>query len=145
MASAAAGVLAVDIATKLAAVAWLAGDPVRLGPLLTLRLARNQGIAFGLGAAAPAALVLGTTAAVAVLIAVLAARGELGAPLPAGLIVGGALGNVADRAMGGSVVDFLDVGRWPTFNMADVFLVTGIGLLLLTATGRGKRLVGSDQ
>lgn len=144
MASAAAGVLVVDIATKVAAVTWLADGPVRLGPLLTLRLSHNQGIAFGLASAAPAAVVIGITAAAAVLIAVLAARGELGAPLPAGLIVGGALGNVADRAVGGSVVDFLDVGRWPTFNMADVFLVTGIGLLLLTAAGRGNRPASKD-
>ena len=51
------------------------------------------------------------------------------------VVVGGALANVADRATGGSVVDFLDVGRWPTFNLADVFLLTGIALLLFNGSG----------
>lgn len=58
----------------------------------------------------------------------MAGRPRLAAP--AGLIAGGALANVADRATGGTVVDFLDIGRWPTFNLADVFLLTGIALLL---------------
>lgn len=127
------GAVALDTASKTAAVAWLADGPVELGPLLTLRLVHNSGVAFGIGAAAPAAVVLALTAAVAALIGVMAWRGGLGGPLPAGLIVGGALANVADRATGGSVVDFLDVGRWPTFNLADVFLVTGIAMLVLTA------------
>ncbi len=130
LASAALAVLALDIVTKVAAVTWLADGPVRLGPLLTLRLVHNSGIAFGVAAAAPAPVVLGVTAAIAGAIAVMAWRGGLGAPFPAGLIVGGALANVADRATGGSVVDFLDVGRWPTFNVADVLLLTGIALLL---------------
>jgi signal peptidase II len=136
VAAAALTALTVDVAAKAAASAWLADGPVRLGPLLTLRLVHNRGIAFGVAAAAPTPVVLAVTAAIAVLIAVLAWRGGLGAPVPAGLIVGGALANVADRATGGSVVDFLDVGRWPTFNLADVFLVAGIAMLLVT-TGRG--------
>lgn len=133
LASAALSALALDVLSKLAAVAWLADGPVRLGPLLTLRLVHNSGIAFGVAAAAPVPVVLGVTAVIAAVIALLAWRGGLGAPIPAGLIVGGALANVADRATGGSVVDFLDVGRWPTFNVADVFLLAGIGLLLLQA------------
>lgn len=137
LASAAVGALAVDIATKAAAAAWLADGPVQLGPLLTLRLVRNRGLAFGVAAAAPTPVVLAVTAAVALTIAVLAWRGGLGAPLPAGLIVGGALANVADRATGGSVVDFLDVGRWPTFNLADVFLVAGMAILLVAAGREG--------
>jgi len=103
----------------------------------------NRGIAFGVAAAAPALLVLAVIAAIAVLIAGLAWRGGLGAPVPAGLVVGGALANVADRASGGSVVDFLDVGRWPTFNLADVFLVAGIAMLLVTA-GRGTPSTGRN-
>lgn len=129
---ASAGAVAVDVAAKVAAVTWLADGPVRLGSLLTLRLVHNHGVAFGVAAAAPAPVVMTLTGAIAAAIAVLAWRGALGAPFPAGLIVGGALANVADRALGGSVVDFIDVGRWPTFNLADVFLVTGICLLVAT-------------
>lgn len=123
--------LGLDIASKMAAVAWLDDGPIRLGTLLTLRLVHNAGIAFGVARGAPGPVVLGATAVVAVTVAALAWRGVLGSPLPAGLITGGALANVIDRATGGSVVDFLDVGRWPTFNMADVFLVGGIALLVL--------------
>lgn len=139
LASVAAAVLVVDAATKVAAVAWLAEAPVRLGPFLALRLVHNRGVVFGVAAGAPPPAVLGLTAAAALAIAILAIRGALGAAAPAGMIVGRALANVVDRATGGSVVDFLDIGRWPTFNLADVFLVTGIGMLLLTSDGPGTR------
>ncbi len=47
------------------------------------------------------------------------------------LIVGGALGNIFDRFAYGYVVDFISIGWWPVFNMADVFLSVGIFLILL--------------
>jgi len=141
MLTVAAAAVAVDVMTKLAAATWLADRPVRLGRLVSLRLVHNRGVAFGVAAAAPTPAVVAVTAGVAVLIAVLAWRGELGAPVAAGLVVGGAVANVADRLTAGSVVDFLDVGRWPTFNLADVFLVAGIGMLVFTA---GTQRPGSD-
>ncbi len=66
-----------------------------------------------------------------------------------GLIMGGALGNLADRIRIGHVVDFLDFhlgqAHWPAFNLADTAISTGIGLVLLamllqprsTAEGQG--------
>ena len=52
-----------------------------------------------------------------------------------GLVMGGAIGNVIDRARWGAVFDFADfhVGRWhwPAFNIADSAIVIGVGLLLL--------------
>jgi signal peptidase II len=47
-----------------------------------------------------------------------------------GLQLGGALGNLLDRVRAGEVVDFIDVGRWPIFNIADSAIVTGIALLI---------------
>jgi len=51
-----------------------------------------------------------------------------------GLIMGGALGNAIDRLIDGAVTDFLDmhVGafHWPTFNVADIAIVLGVGLAL---------------
>lgn len=126
---AAAAVVAVDAATKAVASAALADRPVRLAPGVALDLMHNRGVAFGLGAAAPPAMVAAVTGAAALLIAVLAWRGEFGTPVPAGLVLGGALANIADRATGGSVVDFVHVGRWPTFNLADLFLVTGLAVV----------------
>ena len=53
------------------------------------------------------------------------------------LVIGGALGNVIDRARFGAVIDFLDVHaygyHWPAFNIADISVVTGIGLLIIVS------------
>jgi hypothetical protein len=43
-----------------------------------------------------------------------------------GLALGGATGNLADRLVRGGVVDFISVGRWPTFNLADAAMVCGV-------------------
>ncbi len=51
--------------------------------------------------------------------------------LAIGLQLGGAFGNLIDRVRLGSVVDFIDVGWWPIFNLADSSIVTGICLLAL--------------
>jgi signal peptidase II len=47
------------------------------------------------------------------------------------LQLGGALGNLIDRVRFGYVVDFFDFRVWPVFNVADIAIVTGIGLLIL--------------
>lgn len=56
-------------------------------------------------------------------------------------IMGGALGNLIDRITRGTVIDFLDfyIGKshWPTFNVADFFITTGV-LLLILSLWRGK-------
>ena len=49
-----------------------------------------------------------------------------------GAALGGAAGNVADRLRHGAVVDFIAIGRWPPFNLADAAIVMGIGLLFLS-------------
>jgi signal peptidase II len=51
------------------------------------------------------------------------------AELAAGLITGGALGNIIDRLTTGGVIDFIGVSIWPSFNIADASLVTGLCLL----------------
>lgn len=94
-------------------------------------MVRNPGVAFGLGAAAPAGLVLAVTAAAAVALAAAAWRGRFGAPASAGLVLGGAVANLADRAADGSVVDLVNLGWWPAFNLADVGITVGVGLLVL--------------
>jgi signal peptidase II len=54
------------------------------------------------------------------------------APVGIGVAVGGATGNVLDRVFRGAVVDFVAIGPWPIFNLADAALVAGAGLILLT-------------
>ena len=50
----------------------------------------------------------------------------------AGLMAGGAIGNVIDRVHTGYVVDFFDFRIWPIFNVADIAIVTGVGLIIYT-------------
>ena len=59
--------------------------------------------------------------------------------LPVGLLLGGALGNLADRAREGAVIDFIDPVAWPAFNVADTCIVVGVFLLLWTVEGSPKR------
>jgi signal peptidase II len=49
--------------------------------------------------------------------------------LSLGLQLGGAIGNLLDRVRYGHVVDFVDIGFWPIFNVADLAIVTGVGIL----------------
>ena len=53
-------------------------------------------------------------------------------PAALGLLIGGSLSNLVDRVRLGHVTDFLDVGWWPAFNLADTFIVLGVGILLAT-------------
>jgi signal peptidase II len=48
-----------------------------------------------------------------------------------GLIIGGAVANILDRLHDGTVTDFIDVGFWPVFNIADSCITVGVGVLLL--------------
>lgn len=48
----------------------------------------------------------------------------------AGLLLGGAVGNLADRIQSGLVVDFLDFHIWPVFNIADIAICAGAGILI---------------
>jgi signal peptidase II len=59
-------------------------------------------------------------------------RGAL-VPIGMGAMIGGATGNGLDRLRRGAVVDFVAIGPWPVFNLADAALVAGTGLILLTA------------
>ncbi|MGI9254913.1 MAG: signal peptidase II, partial [Thermomicrobiales bacterium] len=54
----------------------------------------------------------------------------------AGLTIGGALSNLADRARLGFVVDFVRIGAWPNFNVADAAICGGVVLLALDMVSR---------
>ena len=58
--------------------------------------------------------------------------------LPVGLLLGGALGNLADRARQGAVTDFIDPVAWPAFNVADACIVIGVVALLYVVEGRQR-------
>lgn len=129
----AAAVAVLDWVTKVVAAVRFDDAPVELGSAVTLRLGHNPGVAFGLGDQLPAGLLLALTAALTAGFAVAALRGAFPSAVAAGLVVGGAVGNLVDRMIGGTVVDFLDVGSWPTFNLADVAITSGAVLLVLAS------------
>ena len=52
-------------------------------------------------------------------------------PAAVGMLLGGALGNGIDRVRLGAVVDFFDFRIWPIFNVADIFICLGVGLISL--------------
>jgi signal peptidase II len=126
-------VFAADQAAKAAIEANLfPGEQVDvLGPV-GLTLAHNRGVAFGLAGGAGAGLVLVTLAALAV-VGYLFTRNPArpGMWAAVGLLAGGALGNLADRIRADAVTDYVDVGSWPAFNLADVAISCGVLLLLL--------------
>ena len=119
-----------DIATKLLAVSMLSERKVDLG-LIELLLVHNEGVSFGLGTALPWWVLVLLTSAVVIALGVAVWRGAIPAGVPAGLMVGGATANIIDRLVGGSVIDMLDLGWWPAFNLADVSIVAGFALLLV--------------
>jgi len=126
----------VDLATKAWASAVLDNRSIDLPGPVDLHLAHNRGIAFSAFSDVPLPLILAVTGTIVVVLVVLSWRGTF-PPIAAGLIVGGAAGNVLDRIQGGSVVDLLHTGWWPTFNLADVLLNVGVGLILLSEV-RGR-------
>lgn len=129
LAVAAATILA-DLGTKVWAEAALADGVVDLG-WVALRLAENPGVAFSLGAGAPTWAVSAVTGAAVVALAVMAMRGVLHPPAAAGLLLGGGLSNLIDRLGDGTVTDMIDLGWFPSFNVADIALNIGVGLVLL--------------
>ncbi|MFO1161916.1 MAG: signal peptidase II [Reyranellaceae bacterium] len=107
----------------------------------------NQGVSFGLlggeGALPPWVL---SAAAIAVCIGLFVWLRRTDRPLTAwgiGLVMGGAIGNVIDRARWGAVFDFADfhIGRWhwPAFNVADSAIVIGVGLMLIDSLVGDRR------
>lgn len=122
--------LAVDVGSKVWAVAALEG-PVEVGGSLSLQLSRNPGVAFGLGQSAPTGVLLALTGALCAALAWAGWTGRLQPPLAVGLVLGGAVGNLLDRMLGGSVIDMVHLTWWPTFNLADVAICSGAALIVL--------------
>lgn len=135
----AAAAIAVDQASKAWALAALDGGrriPI-IGDTFDLRLVFNPGSAFGLFQGSTALIAL-ASAVITVAVAVWAFR-DPAVPATMGLVIGGGAGNLVDRALRapgfgrGHVTDFLYLSFWPTFNLADVAICIGVGLMLLEA------------
>jgi signal peptidase II len=134
-----AGVVVVlDQLTKWAILTWL-DRAIALTPFFNLVVVWNRGVSFGMfdsaGRLGPWAL---SVLALAVVVLLLGWLRRADHPITAtglGLVVGGAIGNVIDRARFGAVIDFLDFHalgwHWPAFNVADSAIFVGAVLLLV--------------
>lgn len=152
-------VVLIDQLTKIWAVHSLEGKPPvvvvgnwfgeSIGPLLQLRVIRNPGAAFGLGAFGPASTLVLSIVAIVVVIVLVRFVSRITDPwwaLALGLVLGGALGNLVDRftrepgVLRGHVVDFFEIPNFPIFNVADISLTLAVAIILvLTIRGRSWR------
>lgn len=127
----------VDLATKSAAARWLDDRTVEVAFGLVLRESRNPGAAFSL--ATDRTLLLSLAAAAVLVFIAVHARGVRSRPYAVGLglVAGGAAGNLVDRVfrapgpLRGAVVDWIDFGWFPSFNLADTAITLGAALLVL--------------
>ena len=117
------------------------GESIPVIPgVLHLTYIKNEGGAFGILDEHGSVLLLGSAVAVAfVLWLLLEGPPTYTMVLGCGLILGGAAGNLLDRLTTGQVTDYVDLRVWPIFNAADVAIVLGVAVLLLTTLRQEKR------
>ena len=146
----AALVLAADQVTKSLVVA---ADPSGGDRgLVSVRLVRNTGASFGIGAGHPVLITLTAAAVLAVTAVLLFRVRSRAAALFLAAVLGGAMGNLADRLFRspgfgrGAVVDWIHVTGYPaTFNVADIAIragALGAAVAVLVASSRGRRVAG---
>lgn len=144
----AGSVYTLDQVTKSLALRHLADrDPVvLLDGLLRLRLVLNPGAAFSLATGLTGLLTLVAVVVVVALVVTARRLGSLGWAMALGLLLAGAMGNLTDRLVRdpgfarGHVVDFVELPRFPVFNLADSAITVGAALVVVM----GMRGVGVD-
>jgi signal peptidase II len=127
-------VVALDQVTKWWALESLSDGPVDvIEGVITLRLGFNSGGAFGLFQGLPGIFLLTTVVVIGVILFWIRKLDDPRWLIPLGMVLGGGLGNLADRVfrdLDGRVVDFIDLHLWPIFNLADSAIVIGVGLVI---------------
>jgi signal peptidase II len=150
---AAGGITALVLAAdQLSKSLVLAARPGGGGGLVSVRVVRNTGASFGIGAGHPALVVAASAAVIAVVAVLLARVRSRPAALLLAVVLGGALGNLADRlfrspGLGrGAVIDWIHVAGYPaTFNLADVAIRAGAVGAAAVLLGAGARLPGRPR
>lgn len=143
-----ASIVAFDQLTKTWATRALADGPVSIvGETVELRLTRNPGGAFGNFRAMTPVLAIAALFLSVVLVRALRRASGRWTIVGLVLVLGGALGNLVDRVardpgfLSGHVVDFVSVGAWPVFNLADSCITVG-AVLLVVGSLRGEHAHG---
>jgi signal peptidase II len=135
-------VVVLDQVTKVWAVAALEDGPVPVVGSIEFRLSRNSGSAFSLFQGATVFLAVLAAVMAAVLIRLLRSTQHRGTAFAFSLVLGGAVGNLADRLfrepgfLRGHVVDFIHLPHWPSFNVADSAITVGAVLVVLVGWRR---------
>ncbi len=146
----AAVVVVADRVTTALAVDHLHGARHVWGPF-GLALTYNSGFAFSLFSGQAVAVTVLLCVGVAVLALVVAQVRTVPLAVGAGLVLGGAAGNLSERIVGGhggQVPDFVTLDYWPTFNLADACVTVGVVIVivcLLFGNGRAETGVGSGR
>lgn len=132
--------IGLDQLTKHLALAGLDDGPIEVAGSLRLYLTFNDGAAFNLGSGRTVVITAIASAVAVVLVRMGWRADRLLWATGLGVVLGGAGGNLVDRYLrdgggfgAGRVVDFIDLQWWPVFNVADVALWVGIGLLFLSS------------
>lgn len=147
-----AGIIVLDQLLKALMVLWIGPDADQhhvdvIGEALGFEYAENTGAAFGIMTSATGALALISLliAAGGVFMLWREHRRDLLATFAIALVVGGALGNVIDRIYRGYVVDFVAVGSFPRFNLADSAITIGVLMLLAAMVLDNRRQERTTQ
>jgi signal peptidase II len=135
------GVVAADqLSKRLVEDAITRGEERKLLPGIELVNTRNRGVAFGFLPGSDTGVTIVIALALVVLLVYFARHSTRALIwLPTGMLLGGALGNILDRARQGAVTDFIKLPLgWPPFNIADVSITLGI-LILFLAVERARQ------
>ncbi len=109
-------------------------EPIHLlGTFVALRLSYNPGIAFGISIPSPWQEIIIVTALAAVCVFAIKSKPDRLASAAFGLIIGGATTNIIDRISDSFVTDFISIGTFPIFNLADSCITVGAGMMLTQA------------
>ncbi len=132
------GVVALDQISKALAVAGLEDGPLSIvGEDVELRLSRNSGGAFSLFQGFTPLLAVVAIGLSVVLVRAVRRTDDFVVLIALSLVLGGAIGNLVDRIarspgfLEGAVVDFVKVGSFPTFNVADAAITVGAVTLVV--------------
>ena len=146
LAVASAALFADQLTKQIIARTLEVGQKVEIIGPFSIRHVENAGIAFGFFSSRTTVVIAVTTVAVAWMLWFFArsARRHPVLPVALGLVLGGSVSNLVDRVRLGRVTDFLDLEAWPAFNLADTFIVVGVGVLFgaLVLADRPRRRDG---
>ncbi len=136
-----AAVIADQLTKQVVARALDLNEEVQIAGPFSIHHVHNSGIAFGLFSSATSIVIALTALAVLWMLVFFARAGARHPVLPValGFVLGGSVSNLVDRVRLGHVTDFLDVRYWPAFNLADIFIVTGVGILFLALAAADRR------